>query len=140
MKCGKVSEGAPHRQEVEGERQKRCRYELRKQCPVMSWVEVALDLRSSSTLADRTAGKKALALKLVGMEAHSLLQISHSVDLTSRFTFIGEKGANKVEKGEGACAQKRARMRLGDLAIAVVKIWQKLPKVARRARFLASIG
>ncbi len=120
MKCGKVSEGAPYRQEVEGERQKRCRYELRKQCLVMSWVEVALDLRSSSTLADRTAGMKALALKLVGMEAHSLLQISHSVDLTSRFTFIGEKGANKVEKGEGACAQKRARMRLGDLAIAVV--------------------
>jgi hypothetical protein len=104
----------------------------------MSWVEVALYLRSSSTLADRTAGKKALALKLVGMEAHSLLQISHSVDLTSCFTCIGEKGANKVEKG--ACAQKRARMRPGALAMGVVKIWQKLPKVARRARFFSSIG
>jgi hypothetical protein len=64
MKCGIVSEGASHREEAEGERPKRCRYELTKQCPVKSWVEVALDLRSSSTLADRTAGKKALALKL----------------------------------------------------------------------------
>jgi hypothetical protein len=88
----------------------------------MSWVEVALVLRSSSTLADRTAGKKALTLKLVDMEAHSLLQMSHSVDLISCFTCIGEKGANKVEKGEGACAQKRARMRPGDLAIAVVNL------------------
>ena len=107
---------------------------------MISWVEVALVLRSRSTLADRTTGKKALALKLVGMEDHSLLQISHSVDLIRCFTCNGEKGTNKDEKGEGACAQKRARMRPGDLAIAVVKIWQKLPKVARKARFLASIG
>jgi hypothetical protein len=32
------------------------------------------------------------------------------------------KGANKVEKGEGDCAQKRARMKPGDFALAVVKI------------------
>jgi hypothetical protein len=67
----------------------------------MKWVEVALVLRSISTLAGRTAGKKAFLLKLVNMEAHSLLQMFHSVDLISCFTCLGEKGANKVEKGEG---------------------------------------
>ena len=71
----------------------------------MSWVEVALVLRSSSALADRTAGKKALALKLVDKEAHSLLHMFHSVDLISCFTWLGEKGASKVEKGEGERTQ-----------------------------------
>ncbi len=94
---------------------------------MMNWVEVALVLRSSSTLADRTAGKKTLALKLIDMEAHSLLQMFHSVDLISCFTCPGEKGANKVEKGEGDWSQKRVRMGPGSFAIAVVKIWQKLP-------------
>jgi hypothetical protein len=64
----------------------------------MNWVEVALVLRSSSTFSDRTAGKKALALKLGDMEAQSLLQMFHSVDLICCFTCLGEKGQTKSRK------------------------------------------